>query len=100
MKVGDKLWYVPAGRLTGEEVTVTKVGRKWLHLDNWLRADGERVYGKHGEIRGRIWESEAAHQEHEAVGAAWMILRRDIMRGPSPDVTLERIAAARKLLGL
>lgn len=37
---GQKLWMVPRHRYMGEprEVTITKVGRKWLTLDNRHRA--------------------------------------------------------------
>ena len=38
--IGQKLWFVPSQRCRAkEEVTVTKVGRKWATISNGLRID-------------------------------------------------------------
>lgn len=104
--VGDKLWMVPSQRYMGDarEVTVTKVGRKWLTLDNGYRASAADMWLDGGGYTspGSCYASRAAWEAHKELCDAWEQLRRDVdrERRPPPGVTAQLIWHARASLGL
>lgn len=106
-KVGAKLFAVGdsyAFGKHGQEVEVTKVGRKWAELDGGrYRADLQTGQIDGGEYLspGRLYPSREAYQAELALDKGWFDLRHAVNRHSAPaGVTLERIAEARKLLGL
>jgi len=103
LTVGQKLWWMPSNiREFGCEVTVTKVGRKWAHLDNFERIDTKTLVSDGvAWPNGRCYLSQAEHQAELALSLAWQKLCFDLKHRSQPTgVTLESIAAARVLLGL
>lgn len=73
--------------------TVTKVGRKWLHLDTWEKVP----------ITSKLWESPEAYEAHVALRQEWLSFASECGSTkfcPPETVTQEGIAAARKALGL
>lgn len=103
---GQKLWLVPSQRYMGEphEVTITKVGRKWLTLDNRHRAavDGLALDGGEYMSPGVCYLTREEWEFEKALNDAWSKLRRDVdlaRRVPS-GITVRCIHDARKLLGL
>lgn len=103
---GQVVWYVPNyGSTYARDLTITKVGRKWAETDSrGLRVEigtnvvSERDYGE----RGIIHESKEVAAELARLDAAWNDLRIDAYnrRSRPAHMTLETIAAARRLLGL
>lgn len=103
---GQKLWLVPSQRYMGGpyEVTITKVGRKWLTLNNGYRAavDGLALDGGEYASPGVCYLTREAYEIEKALNDAWSKLRRDIdmaRRAPN-ELTVQCIHDARKLLGL
>ena len=105
---GQKLWWTSLNRSPGlkrdpgHEVTVVKVGRRWVTLDN-----GHRI-GVHGGLAdggdyaspGCCWPSEAAYLRTIKMTGRWEQFHRYISTQYSPplDCTIERIEAASRLL--
>lgn len=105
MNVGDTLWWVPAPRYgVAMEVSVTKVGRKWVTLDNGHRIDLETWTADGGNFMspGTCWLSREAWERNTVLVQSWERLRRDASNlwRPPRDMTVERIAQVRDLLGL
>lgn len=103
MKVGDRLWYV-TDRISrkGEEVTVTKIGRRWAEISNGRRidlktwmADG-RGYGS----PGRCFASEADHEMETRRRALYFRFSQMVAYSPRDGVTCEDILEAARLLRL
>ena len=103
---GQKLWLVPSHRYMGEprEVTIVKVGRKWLTLNNGHRAavDGLALDGGEYMSPGVCYLSREAWEIEKALNESCSQLRRDVdMAHRVPDgLTVQSIHDARKLLGL
>lgn len=104
LTVGQELWFVHREKRSGapRAVTVTKVGRKWVHLDycglrigiDTLVADG----GDYAEP-GRCWVNREAWEAEEARSDAWERLRKYVDRQwRAPDglttARIEEILAA------
>lgn len=101
-KVGDKLWFVD---LYGQrEVTVEKVGRKWLHFVQCeSRADVStlRVDGGRYSTSGQCYACREDRQREECANDAWELLSHRAYKMRRPDhITTEAIHEAAKLLGI
>lgn len=104
---GQKLWMVPHQRYIGEprEVTITKVGRKWLTLDSGHRAavDGLALDGGGGySSPGVCYLTREAWEADKALNDAWDKLRKDVelVRRVPNAIAVQDIYDARKLLRL
>lgn len=106
LKVGQSLWFVPNGisrRGDPREVTVIKVGHKWVTLDignpPYRMAKGEMsVDGKGYMSPGRCYLSREEYESEVAVLAAWCDLVT-LINTRSPDgMTLEKIKEIKSLL--
>ena len=105
--VNQTLWFVGAGRdnrSRGQgEVTVTKVGRKWIEVKGFydcrIDVDTLQADGAGYSSPGRCYASEAAWREREGHRRAWVALRSAMPMACPDGVTLEQIVAASKLLG-
>lgn len=103
LEKGQKLWWVPANNKPGVEVTVLKVGRKWAHLDNGHRIFVSTLVADGGEFSapGSCYASQEAYRGLVERAVAWTRLRVDMQFStPQDGVSIDDIAAARKLLGL
>lgn len=109
IKVGRKVWYVPAYRhASAEERAITKVGRRWAYLDNnsEIRFDKEthRVDGGDYCDDGMVYASKQAHDDLVADTEAWMILLYELRRSEHRSRTRPPTAAVtqqiRELLGM
>ena len=113
LEVGQKLWLVTNGwrggfrsALPGEEVTVTKVGRKWAELDhgrktridiNTLRVDSQGF----GHSPGRCYLSREVYEIEVRDSETWRVFHnwtRD-KYGKPDGLTADAIREAAKLLG-
>lgn len=113
LKVGDVLFFVRdrhhnPGTDKPVPVCVLKVGRRWVtvggvghHMRFALDDADMEIDGAGYKSPGRCWLSEKAYTDHQAATAAWDALRAHVLRTKAPaGVTIERIAEARRLLGL
>ena len=107
LQVGQKLWFVPSSDYKKPcEVEIKKIGRKWAHTEQHcqvLRIDVETLRPHEDDGMGQCYLSRDAYEAKQAIDAAWRELTKAIesQRWRSPDgVTVEKIAEARKLLGL
>lgn len=104
--VGQRLWFVPEQRWNGQprELTITKIGRKWITLNDDHRASIENliVDGDGYSSPGRCYVDQVAYEEEKALNEAWTAFRQDTdrMRRTPELVTIESIQQARKLLGV
>ena len=109
--VGQKLWFASSRRsAVPTEVAVTKVGRKWVTIDDWRKSrfsietgeshPDDRVYGYVYTSIEAFEAAKRADEVRQAVVNEWHNLRRDLSgRYSTPDdMTGEKIAAARKIL--
>ena len=89
-------------RNTGEMVTITKIGRRWLNLSNTHRVDVSTLVADGGNYSppGRCFLSRDAREAERSRDAAWMLLRHKMSRCAPGGVTAEHIAHATRLLGL
>lgn len=111
MILGQQLYYVPARfyqrhmtPVPGSDVTVTKIGRKWVDLSNGYRIDKITMLadGKGYQSPGRAWLSQQIYEDRLAVCNEWNKFHkslRDSYNAPD-DMTLDRIEAARIALGM
>jgi hypothetical protein len=102
--VGQKLWYVPTKRRGDpREVEITKVGRKWLSLDNDRRVAVDGLYADGGQYSspGRAYISKEAWERETSLRKAWDMLSMEIdrTRRVPADVSVETIHQVRQLLG-
>lgn len=106
MKPGDKLYFVSSHRhVPSGDVTVTKVGRKWVYLSNGERINPETLWadGKGYGSPGRCHASKEAHDAAVSLEKAWSSLLfelRDRYGGAPDGMTVQAIDEARALLGL
>lgn len=108
LEVGQKLWLVLSRNSSHQqEVTVTKVGRKWATLDHGYRPyriDKESMEVDGGQYMspGRCHLSRDEYERAKKRGDDWSSLLSAIRNrwSPPPRATSESIAEARKLLGL
>lgn len=104
--VGQKLWFVPAQRRNGQEreLTIMKIGRKWLTMDNEDRVsiDDLIVDGGNYSSLGRCYVDRVAYEQEKTLKDAWTAFRQDAdrMRQTPELATIEAIQQARKLLGV
>lgn len=102
----QKLWMVPNVRYIGEpcEVTIVKVGRKWLTLDNGYRAAIDTLVLDGGQFisPGRCYLTRKEWEETTALKDAWVKLRTDIdsNRQPPDGLTIAAIDNVRTFLRL
>lgn len=101
--VGQKLYFVPAYNARPYDVTISKVGRKWLHCQSFgqsIRVDAKTLRPHEDDARGCFYHSQAEYEQRVAPSQAWDEFRRTVARGYSvPDgVTVEKIQQATALL--
>lgn len=85
----------------GEDVTITRVGRKWLELSNGHRVDKVRLVadGRGYSSPGTAYTSRADREAHVRLHEAWRRLRIQMSAPPGDGVTAEQVAEAANLLG-
>lgn len=104
--VGQELYFewspYSRRRGSGETVTITKVGRKWIELSNGHRVDKVRLVadGQKSMSPGTAYVSRADREAQVRRLNAWRTLRARMDAMPGDGVTAERIAEAARLLGL
>ena len=106
-KVGQEVYWEPiAGAGQPCTVVIAKTGRLWLHLSNGQRVCRTSLVADGGDWRnwpppGKAYLSGEERLLVIEARNAWNDLRRAFSFGkPAEGVTAERIAAAKKLLGL
>lgn len=97
--------YAPKSSGGYREYTISKVGRKWIHVNNSRRRfDADTLQMDNGGYGGQVYRSPEAHMAEAELYQAWRTFGSDVQRTSfrhvSQTMTLETIAAARKLLGL
>lgn len=103
---GQKLWMVhgDSRRSSSQEVTVTKIGRKWATIDflryridvDTLIIDG----GKH-QSPGRCYVDRVAYEAERDTRNEWTdLVRRLTYSSPPAGMTVERINELRQEFGL
>lgn len=105
-KVGDTLWVTDYNR-GGYEVTVTKVGNKYVSFKLSPNSREQRFEigtttvdaGGYSSTQ-QVWPSKEAHEAHCAKGKAWEVFREGCKKISSKDLTLEQIAEVRRILGI
>jgi hypothetical protein len=87
---------------TGEMVTITKVGRRWLELSNRYRVDQSTLVADGGPYSppGRCFLSRETREAERARDAAWAALRNRMLHQAPDKVSADDIAHATRLLGL
>lgn len=101
--VGQTLCFVPNYDRKPREVTITKVGRKWLHCKAYgqtIRVDVATLRPHEDDASGNFYHSHAEYEQKAALGSAWDEFRRTVARGYSAPagVTVEKIQQATALL--
>lgn len=105
-KVGQVLFWEWSSythrRRENEDVTITKIGRKWLELSNGYRVDKETLVADCGKYSpaGRCYLDRAAREEELRVQNAWRDLNRRMGYSVPSGVSADDIEQAAKLLGL
>ena len=103
LTVGQKLWYVDAGDRRGQEVTVTKVGRKWANLApvwygrvdvSTLASDGRKY------TSGQCFVSRDEYISAVETRKVWLSFRKALRYGDAPIVSAAEIRKAATILGL
>lgn len=79
-EVGQTLWLVNKyGRNLGCEVTVTKVGNKWVYLDSFGRCDFNGfVDGDRYSSPRRCYESKEAFEKEQRLESAWSRFKNEV----------------------
>ena len=100
-KVGQGVWVV-FKRGTLRYIEISKVGRKWVTLKNGYRFEKTKTSLDGGDYvsPGRIYESKQAYEDELQLRTGWEELRKYLDRIMPPDMTMERIRAARAALGI
>jgi hypothetical protein len=106
--VGQTLWFVYYNSYSnsprpGCEVTITKIGRKWIGLNNGHRVDKHTLYadGRGYSSPGRCYPSREHHETQVEIRKAWRDFSNSIdPRNPPDGASLESIAQAIRLLNL
>lgn len=83
-------------------LSITKVGRTWVHLSNGERFDPTTMHVDGGRYAspGRIWLSEAALKRDRTRRRLYQALRNDLSRALHPDVRISDLQRVRVLLRL
>lgn len=98
-KTGQECWLVPKfAPAAGRSVVIHRVGRKYLTLEgSACRFD---FFGRSVDDHSELWPSREIYDAHMAVDDAITQLQKDLGRMDTRDVSVERIAKVRELLGL
>jgi hypothetical protein len=99
-EVGQKLWFEPEDRRSAPyPITITKVGRLWLHTGFGTKISVETLRSAE-RPQGRAWPSKADWLTYQEVRDAWQALRvRMDLAYQLPDgLTLEAVQKATGLL--
>jgi hypothetical protein len=106
-EVGQTLWFHYdnySGKKEDREVTITKIGRTWLYLNNNHRVDKTLLIadGKGYSSPGKCYLSKKDCDNLTALISEWRLLRQLIGSHYNPpcSVTAKSIQQARELLGL
>lgn len=104
--VGQTLWFVPAHGYTPREVTITKIGRKWMTVTapgfREIRIDAETLYPHEADTRGQAYLSKEVYEAGVALSEKWRKFQKAIdghWQVPY-GLTVEKIEQAMSLLGL
>ena len=106
-KVGDTVFVAfnerPTSRNT--EAEVTKVGRKWVEIQNGrYRFNRDTLYidGKDYGPPGRVWRTKEEYEDHAETSRMWSSLKRFVYDNHQipQGVTKEKILQASALLGM
>ena len=108
LAVGDTVWLVWNERRRGapRDAVVSKVGRKWVYIDNgYYRFDVDtwRVDGGKHMSPATIYESKETWEKEESLENAWRRFAENVRNqyGTVPSgATEEAIEQAAKLLGI
>lgn len=102
--VGDTFFLVANARwMRGGQVVITKVGRKWLTLDNGSRADSEtlRIDGRGMSSPGILYENEQAYIDfRDHLDLCAKIKQRFLSFRAGGEVTPEQAKAIAEILGI
>lgn len=105
--VGQTLWWVSNNTARSQRpVTITKVGRTWLSLDNLHRVDRTTLIADSGGVGGppgQCYPTQQAYEADIALTVAWHRLLKDIdatrYRRPA-HLTHDAIDQIRSLLSI
>lgn len=104
LKVGDsllfvRLRYLRQGGPDVYDVTVTKIGRRWVYLSNDYRIDAETWAADAGEYisPGTCHTSREAYEAALQAEAEWELLKRCVA-GHAPEMSAEAIRAMRETI--
>lgn len=96
---GDKLWLVSLySRGPGRDVTVARVGRVWITLQEGGQYDKQSWRGKDG--HGRLYPSEEAYVAEIHLQQHWEGFQRGLPRDKPEHVRDQDITDAQNILGL
>lgn len=99
-QVNQTLFFVPRDQGKPCEVTIVKVGRKWLELSNFKRCNFDLVVDSPYGTPLRCYLSRAVYEQGRALSAAWSRLKYAMPHNAPEGMTIEQITQARAMLGL
>lgn len=89
---------------TDRDFVITRVGRKWVYLQDDYRFDAESMVIDGGRYPspGRVYESREVYEAAAALQDKWSAMRFRVERTYTPPtgVTIEDIEQAARLLGI
>lgn len=101
LQVGQKLYFVhadPRRGTEGEEMTVTKIGRKWADTAHargyaWHKINMETLSADGGQYSppGRAYLSKTDHEEETRLQDAWRVFQGLVPYQVPAGMTLDRI---------
>ena len=101
--VGQKLYFVPGASQLPHEVTITKVGRKWLYcraIGQTIRVDVATLRPHEDDDSGQLYHDHDEYDQWIAMSIRWDEFRRMVaQRYSEPQgMTIEKIQQATALL--
>lgn len=108
IQVGQQLWFVynDSRRGSSRYVGVQSIGREWAAISSFggkgrINLQTLRVDGGDYSSPGTCYVSEDAYEARVRLSAEWRVLRSELERSyaPPPDMTFEKIAQIREIIG-